>query len=359
MRNNFRLLPLLAASLLLAVACDDNDSTVPEFDDVPSVVVVNQGSMGYLAGSLDLLNLTDGTYSVGVSTLEGTPENVVECGGYLFVPQYEKNAVAVFDKSSLRAAGTIAVPAPQSVCTDGERVFAVGADSVFRISPATLAVEKKDTVGHTAYASVCAAGAVYVAIGQGMGQTEGGCAVAKVNPETLEREYIAVGVNPYNQMVADGAGNVFVICTGNYYDIPAAVYKVTPAGTASEVCGGTYIDVCGGTLYVVSRTSAYDADWNETSFCTYRTYDTATGALLASDFLATDAPHPTAATFVRVSPDGGDIYVGENGVTDGGLVSYTTPGSLYRFTASGALVERYAAGVNPYSLAFVTRRVVK
>ncbi len=351
------LLPFLAA-MLLVVACDDDNATVPQITDEPSVLVVNQGAMGYLPGTLDLLTLTDGNYTASAYEIEGSPQNAVECGGYVFIPQYEKNAVAVLDKSSLRHAATVNVPSPQSVSTDGTSVFAIGADSVFRISASTLAVEQKDTVGHTAYASVYSNGSIYVAIGRDMGQYDGGCSVAKVNPQTLKCEYIEVGVNPYSQIVADGKGNVFVVCTGNYYDIPAAVYKISSDDTATEVCGGTYIDVCGDKLYVITRTSNYDEQWNETSTCSYQTYDTATGSLLSSDFLAADAPHPSAATFVKVSPNNGEIFIGEAGVGEGGVVSYTTAGSVYRYTAAGALVAKYAAGVSPFTCLFLNRRVV-
>lgn len=352
--NRF-LLPLLGAVLFTA-SCDDDNAYIPEITDQPSVVVVNQGSMGYLPGTLDLLTLDDGNYASAVCEIEGSPQNLVECGGLLFIPQYEKNAVAVFDKSSLRSAGSISVPAPQSVCTDGKVIFAVGADSIFRISPATLSVEAKDTVGHTAYTSVYADGSVYVAIGRGMGQYEDGCYVAKVNPQTLKREYIQVGINPYNQMVADASGNVFVVCTGNYYDIPAAVYKVSPDGTTANICEGSYIDVSDGKLYVITRTSIYDANWQESSSCTFRTYDAGTGAALSSSFLAS-GEQPAAATFIKINPEDGDIYIGACGLTSSGYVSYTTDGYLYRYAADGTLTAKYNAGVSPYACLFVTRRV--
>ncbi len=349
----------LAPALLLAflAACDDDESTVLEITDEPSVIVINQGLMGGVSGTLDLLTLNDGVYTPSYKSLEGTPENIVECGGYIFVPQYERSAVAVFDKSSLRAVGSIAVPTPQSVCTDGNQVFAVGADSIFRINATSLEVEQKDTVGHTAYASVCANGSVYVAIGRGLGQEEGGNFLAKVNPATLQREYIVVGLNPYNQIATDDAGNVFVVCTGNYYDIPSAVYKVSSSGTATNVCPGTYIDVCDGVLYVVGRTSTFDDVWNERSSCTYQTYAASTGTLLSDDFLSSASERPVAATFVKVNPSGGDIYVGENGLTESGTVSYTSAGSVYRFDAGGEVIAKYAAGVNPYAMLFVNRRV--
>ena len=358
MKRLHKILPALLCAFFLTTACDDDDSQIIVIKDAPSAVFVNQGSMGYLPGSLDLLSLTDGTYTAGVCEVEGTPENAVECGGYIFIPQFEQNAVAVFDKSSLRRAATIAVPSPQSVCTNGGNVFAIGGDSIFRINVSALTVEKKDTVGHTAFASVCAGGAVYVAIGRGMGQYDGGNLVAKVNPLTLEREYIEVGVNPYNQMVADDNGNVFVVCTGNYYDIPSAVYKVSADGMASNISPGTYIDVMGGTLYVIERTSQYDDWWNETSTCMFKAYDAGTGVLQSNDFL-TASERPAAATFVKVNPDGGDIYIGANGITEGGFVSYTTAGFVYRYTSSGTFVAKYDAGVNPYACLFVTRRVAE
>lgn len=355
--NKF-LLPLLGA-FVLTTACDDDDhASIPEINDEPSAIIVNQGSMGYLPGTLDLLTLTDDIYQAGVATIEGSPQNVVECGGYLFIPQFEKGQVAVLDKSSLRSVGAIAVPAPQSVCTDGTRVFAVGADSIFRLNVKSLAVEKKDTVGHTAFTSAYMGGNVYVAIGRGMGQYEGGTQLAKVNPETLQREYINVGINPYNQMVANEEDGLFVVCTGNYYDIPSAVYHVSADGIATKVCPGSYIDVCNGKLYVVTRTSSYDNDYNETSSCTYQTYSTSTRSLLSDDFLAPDAPHPAAATFVKVNPQGGEIFIGAAGLTESGFVSYVTPGDLYRFAADGKALSRHQAGVSPYSILFVNRRVM-
>ena len=124
MKHFNKLLLLFAVFSLLLSSCDDDHSYVPTMTDVPCAVVVNQGAMGYMPGTLDVLNLTDGTYTPTVLTLGGSPQNIAECGGYLFIPLFEEDAVAVYDKSSLRAAGRIAVPAPQNVCTDGERIFA-------------------------------------------------------------------------------------------------------------------------------------------------------------------------------------------------------------------------------------------
>lgn len=359
MKHFNMLLLLFAVFSLLLSSCDDDHSYVPTMTDVPCAVVVNQGAMGYMPGTLDVLNLTDGTYTPTVLTLGGSPQNIAECGGYLFIPLFEEDAVAVYDKSSLRAAGRIAVPAPQNVCTDGERIFAVGADSIFRISASSLSVELKDTVGHTAFAAVCSGGSVYVSIGRGMGQTEGGNLVAKVNPETLQREYISVGINPYNQMVADDEAGVFVVCTGNYYDILPAVYRIKADGTATEVCAGTYIDVCDGKLFVVERNSSYDSNWNETSSCTYKVYNANTGSLLAEDFIKADAEHPAAATFVKVNPNSGDIYVGAAGLTDGGFVNYMGSGCVCRYASDGSMLGKYEAGVSPYALYFVTKRVAE
>ena len=357
MKQIYTCLLLLAALGLTCTSCDDDHSYVPTARDVRGAVVINQGSMGYQAGTLDWLNLEDGTYTSTALTLGGTPENVVECSGYIFVPLYEENVVAVYDKSSLRAAARIAVRTPQSVCTDGEHVFAVGADSIFRISTSNLSVEQADTVGHTAYASVCAGGSVYVAIGQGWGQYEGGNLVAKVNPQTLTREYITVGINPYNQMVADESGNVFVVCAGDYGDTPSQVYRIASDNSTKVIGNGSYIDVCQGKLYVAYRTSLYDEMWNESSQSTYTLYDAATGDKLSDNFLSTTNELPTAPTFIKVNPDGAEVYVGANSLTEAGYVSYTQSGKVYRFNNRGVLINTYEAGVSPYALYFLTQRV--
>ncbi|MBP3228767.1 MAG: hypothetical protein J6M53_08330 [Bacteroidaceae bacterium] len=358
MKKNLRTLLLLAAAIWTVSSCDDDDPKVPAFTDEPCAVVVNQGAMGYLSGTLDLLSLTDGTYTTGYAELGGTPENVVECGGYLFIPLNEENSIAVYDKSSLLRSATIAVPAPQSICTDGARVFAVGNDSIFRISATTLAVEAKDTVGHTAFACTYTGGSVYVNVGRTYGQYTGGTTVAKVNPETLAVQQIEVGINPYSQIATDGSGNVYTVCQGNYYDVLPTVYRIASDGTSTPICNGTLIDCYGGKLYVAYRTSSYDEAWNEISTTTYKTYALGSATPVAEDFISAAAEAPAAATFLRVNPENGEVFIGTNGVTDGGFVSYLTSGHVYRYAPTGALLAKYDAGVSPYAIAFVTRHRV-
>lgn len=364
MKNFFRKTTLALAGALLLTACDDEPDGLtppPALPGEKGIVVLNQGS--YYSGiesTADVLDLAGGTYTPrafaaanGLS-LGADAQDGLRYGDCIWVAMYGSDLVWKLDASTLAVRGSVAVRQPEGLAATDGFVYVTGNDGlVSRIDTLTLGVQGTVEVGPNPAGIVAAGGWLYAAVSDGYNAAGGyasGFKVARIHPRSLrvERE-IRVGMNP-TAMAADGQGNVFVACQGNYGTVRPEVYKIA-AGTAEAApfCPGTKIDCRGSELYVIyDYTDYYDQQTYERELA-YRRYDTATGQMTAGEMLdAADLPlNPYS---IDVSPATGEIFIGSYA----GAWDFTSPGLLYRYSGDdGRLVARYAtSGPGPCAVIF-------
>lgn len=349
----------LCAALVLT-ACDENDEPVtPTYHSVTAeAVVVNQGNYySGVAGTLASLDFSTATLTDGIfqaandQSLGDTPQNAVFHGSKLYVAVYASNLVWVLDAKTKRIVQQVETQSPEWVTASGAYVYVANNDGyVTRIDTATYARDTVSVGPNPAGMDVATDGCLYVSISDGYNYTAGyanGLRVAKVNLATFTKEAdFAVGLNP-GKVVADGAGNVFVVCNGDYYTVLPKVYKIdTQAGEVSAYAEGNQIDVnrAENRLYVLNTTT----DWNTgASTTTYAAYDTRTDAEQSVSF-AQAADLPSAPTGVFVDQTSGHVFV----TSDRGAFGYASQGDVYEFDADGTFRHKYAAGIHPYAMAF-------
>lgn len=350
-----RFLLLMLVALIAAASCSDDD---PPYIPTPGIatgqedlLIVNQGNAyGGVAGTLDLYQGVDSVYTpeafmaVNGQSLGDSPQGILAYGTHIFIPVYGSDLVWVIDRYSLRLRQAIRTNAPEAVCAAGGYVFVSNNDGyVSRIDTTTLAIDHQVAVGPNPD-DLCAVGdRVYVSISDGYNYANAyadGYRVAILSAATGEKTgEVRVGMNP-GPIAADAAGNVFVVCRGDYGATPATVKRIDAATSAvTDVAPGSLIATHGTTLYVADVVT----DWSSyTTTVTYKSYSTVTGQLLSDDFLAgrDKAPYPVA---LQVEPTTGTLYV----CSDRSASDYDKAGLFYAYRLDGGRDLRLETGIHP------------
>lgn len=332
-------LTLTAAGLSSCEDSNDNDAPAPSVSR--GAFVINQGLWGRNNASLGYIDFESGTVS-NCGPLSDTPQGGVAVGQHAYVACFGSNLLKVVNMATKQVEDSIRVSAPQAVVSTQGKLYVVGADSVFCIDPSSKRITDALYVGPNPYGAVVANGFIYVTIGGTYGVFTDGNRIVKVDPHNLTpagSKEISVGTNPYNQMAADASGNVFVVCSGNYSDIPSTVYRISPADVATAFCPGTYIAAKDHTLFVVHST--YEGSRPAVSYATCSTL-----SATADTRPFGTGSMPTNPSFITVNPHSGHVFVGH---TDAG---YDAEGGIHEYSAEGVLLNSYKAGYNPFALIF-------
>lgn len=349
---------LFAGSAL--VSCSEDDPKTGGDDPKEFVaagkngaVVVNQGSYGQDLASWGVFAYSDNSTSYNLTlpgSLGNTPQNAVKVGDNFYVADNAKGYLGVYDKSLIKTT-EIALKAPQGVTAAGDVVFAVSGDSVFAISTATNEKVGQVYAGSNIYALAVANNAVYVTQGMDWSSDEGAAQknyVIKISLSSFNAgasvtsKRIEVGLNPYNQIITDAQGNVFVVCAGDFgyfSGVESEVWKIDASDMSTKVANGNYVAERNNVLFVVEKA-------NNSKEYAFKTYKTSTGALLNNNFLSNATEQPKNVSFLGVNPYSGYIYFGSN---ENG---YKANGFIYEYAADGAFVKKHNTGVNPYSILF-------
>ena len=165
------------------------------------------------------------------------------------------------------------------------------------------------------------------------------------NGESGQNQTVVEGVNP-TQMVLAEDGNIFVVCMGDYGQIPARVWKVSKDDKTSVFAAGNTIATHKNELHIINKM----VDWNTGNVSlTWNVYDTQSGRVVAENFAKDNWPLDPIA--MNVHPRTGRVLVTSHSVLDV-KSKYTSAGYLYTYTGTGHLLSRQTVGVEPYAVVF-------
>ena len=356
MKKYFSLM-LIAASTLCFTACnndDEPDKSKPNPDlptNAEGAFILNEGNYGkQIEGSLTLIDYAATSSSQDLfqkangRSLGASPQDGVVYGNKIYLGIYSSNTIEVIDRNTYKSVKQISLTnsegqSPRSlVAKDGKVYVSMFNGYVSRLDTLSLEIDKTVKVGPNPEVMAIRGKYLYVPNSDGMNSTYGTTA-SKINLEsfTVEKTF-DVELNPTK--FASNGSDLFMLCMGNYRDVPATIYRLDNDDKYTEVAKATIMTVKGGNVYYIN------APWNGNEI-TYAVYDIASGSTkkMLGDG-GVDSP-----CGLGVDPVNGNIVVTSYSM-DNGVTSYDTNGYAKVYDQNGTFMRRYEAGVGPRTIFF-------
>lgn len=354
--KKFYLIPLCAILCAGFTACSDDDDAPKLNPDSPTVAqgafILNQGSYYYqIEGSLTAIDYDKKTAGPNVfqnangRSLGATPQSATVYGNKIYVGVYESNVIEVLDRNTFKSVKQIPLAdeeanGPRSlVAKDGKVYVSMYSGYVSRLDTASLAIDKTVKVGPNPEIIAIKGNTLYVPNSDGLNYPNYGTTASIVNLSTFTVEKtITVGLNP-TEFHSNGS-DLFLLCKGNYNDVPSTVYRIEDNEQLTPVAEATLVAVKDKKLYYI------DAPFYATKF-TYAVYDISTGQV--SPMLTDEGVDSPAG--LGVDPVNGNIVVTSYELQNG-YASYNTDGYAKVYDAVGSLLNQYTVGVGPVAIFF-------
>lgn len=358
---------LLFASLLFgAVSCEKDPVEDPEQEPVAlKTYILNSGSYGGNNASLTLYSTESGTVTGNVflnangKALGDTGQDIIAYGSKMYISVYGSGVIFVADCYGEIVEEIVLddFTSPRCLTAYNGKVYATYYDGgVAQIDTASFSVNTA-SCGVNPEELKVSNEKLYVAISEGMNYPNYGTKVGVYSTSTMsELKNIEVGLNP-GAVEADSLGNVFVICTGDYYltdpslkvinsstdEVSDVTLEVTEDGTTLALTPSWMSMGADNKLYLVCAKEG-DA-WNAPK--TVYVYDTETSTL-EGEFV-TDGTTVEDAYYITADTVSGYIYVGSS--------DYTNNGDMYVFNTTGELKTKFdTEGINPTAVATIQEK---
>lgn len=289
MRKNLFLILMSVVTAFAFSACSDDNKDPNDVETLNGIYVINSGNMRKnIPGSITAYDFTNKTttqrafFTANGQELGSTPQSALIYDGKMYIAAYQSNLIWVVDPTTLKVIKSIRseeedVESPRYMTAKDGKVYAsMFSGHVVRIDAASLTIDATVKVGPNPEQLAIAGNKLYVCNTDGMNHMNNYANgyISIVNLSTMKEENKIQGatdvLNP-TYAVSNGT-DVFVICQGNYGDIPSTVKKINGTNV-TDICPGTMMDIRGNELYVVN------APYGAETF-TYEVYSTTTGSKL-------------------------------------------------------------------------------
>lgn len=360
MKKNLYLFLLLVMSSFVFVSCDQNDPTPvpkPPIDPVyksAGLFVLNEGNMANkINGTLSFLDyksgkIVDGLFATANQrSLGGTPNDMVEVMGRLYICVTDENRVEVVDAVTMKSLNFATVKQPREICASRNGVYVSSYDgTVSFINFDGKLMKKSEVVGSYLEGIVARDGYVYVCNAYTPGTTYTyHTNIVKLNAETLAKvSDITVGANPTK--IECNGNNMYVLSTGNYADVKGQIQAIDHDDKVSYLCDATMMAVAGDNIYAINSVT----DWTTYKTTTeYFRYDVAkkTKMPLINDVDAKKIISPCA---IAVDPANKTLYISSYVLGAKGYADYAAKGYIMEYELGGAFKKKYNAGVGPKNM---------
>ena len=358
MKNDFlKTLPFVLLLCAMGAGCEPNAEDDPEQQlEVTSsqVFILNEGAyQGNDAG----ITLYDAEEKAVVTEdlflaangrqLGDTGQDILADGDDLFVSVYGSSYVARLNrKGELQCsrAFTAEEGQPRYLAVDATHLYVtLYSGNVAVLDRSTLTLQKLIAVGANPEGMAVLDGRLYVA-NSGWGNDQTVSVIDLATGECVQT--IACAVNP-QQLVVIG-DKLFLFAYGPYdenWSCPYPVQQVNAEeGTVTDV---TYAARGTQMGYDKLLLLSSETDWSTgTTTNTFFTYDVTIGKLSEAVPFA-DAPaalFTSSIYMMECNPYTGEVYIG---VSD-----FVSAGTVYRFSATGYLLDTFRTGINPSQAAF-------
>lgn len=227
---------------------------------------------------------------------------------------------------------------PRNIVFDKNKAYISGYDGkLTKLDTASLTIDSRLPVGGALEQLAIANNKIYVtnsAHALFPSATNSSVSVVDLNTFTKLKE-ITTGYNP-NVIAATSSGDLFVLTSGNYSDIPGSIDKLSSASdtrlSSSSNLGLSFLSITGTTGFAISyaSTAPYAAS--------AKSFDISTGTLGAD--LIKDGTVITGAYGVTLDPFEKTFYIAD-------AKDYKNNGSVSCFNTAGKVKFSFATGVAP------------
>lgn len=268
MVKKFLLSSLFLSSIFAFVSCDKDE---PVYDEKPTekqvvgVYVLNQGTQGYnIPGSLTYVDYKTRTAQQDVfknangTVLGSTPQCGITYGSHIYIGDSQSNFIRVINAKTYKEEKMISLVdatenSPRSmVAHDGKIYVSMFTGHVCRLDTASLAIEAAVKVGPNPETMAIRGNYLYVPNSDGMNWQVGyGTTASKINLSSFAVEKtFEVGLNP--TVFASNGKDLFLLCMGNYFDVPAQVYRVKSDDSIEAIAEATLIAMGDDELFFIN-----------------------------------------------------------------------------------------------------------
>ncbi|SHK28482.1 YncE family protein [Hymenobacter psychrotolerans] len=355
----YRAALLPASALLLLSSCDpddDDNPVVPPVAATNSVFVVNEGSYGTPNGSISLFDVASKTITApdifqaanNRPLLADVAQNMVVRGNRGYIVANQNGRLITVSLPDFREVSTLSSPLAQpryiAVASDDKAYVSEWIQAPFPapvvgrvaiINLRTNTVTGTIPVGKAPEEMLLANGKLFVANSEDNTVT-----VINTNTDVVETT-LTVGANPAN-LVQDANGRIWVLCAGSTdYSNPA----LSKLGSLSDFTATAPYTVRKRDL---TYTPGYGSRVRRNSTGDQLYLKTGSGVFRVG---IADATIPTTP-FLKRSFYGLDIDPNNNTIYAGVAVSYSGPGRIVRYNASGTPLDSATVGILPNGFAF-------
>ncbi len=322
-----------------------------EVDAENMLLVFNGGSMySSIDGSLSAVKyeksqtvVNDAFSTANGRSLGATVQDGIIFGDNLYIAVDGSNTIEVVNKYNFKSVTTIlpdqTAYEPRDIVADDNYIYvSMYTGYVARIDPKTNKIDKTVQVGPNPEEMVIEDGYLYVVNSDGLNygnNYENGKTVSKINLKSFtEEKKIEVGLNP--TAILESGDKIFVLCMGNYYDVPSTIYTIDENDNAVDTgVQATFFAEEDGVLYVV-----YYPYYQEGTTCV--SYKASDMSVISDSFV--DISGISAAAGIAVDED--RIFISSYSLVNG-YASYSTEGYVNEYKMDGTLVKKYDVGVGP------------
>lgn len=341
------LITAITAVMLGFVSCDDKDE--PKLNpDKPTLSAgayfLCQGqSYSHVPGGLFSLDYTTGKWvdnafeTVNGISLGDTPQWGICYGSKLYLGIFESNVIHIVDKYTFKNSKTISLKDSQNgqkprslAAKDGKVFIAMDNGYVARLDTLTMNIDASVKVGPNPEVIGIYNDELYVPNSDGMNYPNYGttATVIRLKDFTVTKT-IEVPMNPYMFMANDMG--LYLLCKGNYDDIPSKVYKMN---------GDKWDAVAEATIMAADKNKLYlinDPFYGSVP-AEYYIYDCVAGTVV--DWNIEKVVYPNNIAVDRI---GGRIFISSY-YMDGKYPSYTTPGYVSVYGLDNSFITKHDIG---------------
>ncbi len=349
---------LMAATVTLTSCDDDDDDNNPLNPDpietlvLDGVYVINEGSYySQINGSLDFLayNGETETYTMNRNifdaangrSLGGTPNHGALFGdSILCIAVHEENRVEFVNTKTKKAYEPVTISQPREIAVSNELgcIFVTSyAGKVSKIDMSTRSViTESEQIKGNLEGIAFSGNNLYVCTGWNSDYTYNN-EVVMLKASTMEQIATKTVIENPTQVIATNRG-LFVLSMGNYGDVKATV-QCMKNGEITEIGNATMM------AYNATNEKLYMINAPYGAAPEYKVYDAANGTT-ATFLTQPDIFLPYA---IATNDFTGEVYITSlSESTDyPGSASYTTDGTIYRYSDKGILTGSYPCGVCP------------